>query len=238
MFHSGSRNLGLKIGDYFNKVASDLNKKWFSVDSHSIPFLPADTEEGKSYLKWMDFALRFAFLNRQVMMDELMRAVSYIIPDTKFYEDSAINIHHNYAAQERHFGRDLFVHRKGAVLAREGIKGVIPGSMGTGSFITEGLGNPDSLCSSSHGAGRTKGRTAFNIEMNSPEKIEQIKKSMDGIVYSGFGKSNRGRDAGMLDVSESPAAYRNINSVMENQNDLVRPIHKLTTMINWKDTGK
>jgi len=230
--------MGLRIGEYFNKVAGELNKKWYSVDTHNIPFLPTETNEGKAYLNWMDFALRFAFLNRQVMMDELKRTIVHILPNTEFYENSMINIHHNYASLERHFGKDVWVHRKGAVLAREGVKGVIPGSMGTGSFITEGLGNTQSLCSSSHGAGRTKGRTAFNIEMNTPDKIQQIKKSMEGIVYSGFGKSSKGRDAGMLDVSESPAAYRNIESVMDNQKDLIKPIHKLTTLVNWKDGGE
>ncbi len=236
--HSGSRNLGLKIGEYFNKTAIELNKKWYSVNTSDIPFLPIDTDEGKLYLKWMDFALRFAFLNRQVMIDEMIKDISYIIPETKFDKSSMINIHHNYASLEHFFGKDMWVHRKGAVMAREGVKGIIPGSMNSASFITEGLGNPQSLCSSSHGAGRNKGRKAFNIEMNTPEGIEQIKKSMEGVVYSDFGKSGRGRDKGMLDVSECPAAYKNIERVMEHQKDLVKPIHKLTTMINWKDSGE
>lgn len=238
MIHSGSRNIGKKIGDYFNDVASKLNQRWHSVDTHGIPFLPTDTEEGNAYLTWMNFALHFAFLNRQVMIDEMIKNITLVVSKAIFDKASMINIHHNYASLENHFGKNIWVHRKGAVLARVGTKGIIPGSMGTASFITEGLGNQKSLCSSSHGAGRTMGRKAFNVEMNTPDKIERIQKFMSGIVYSGFGKSNKkGKDLGLLDVSEAPQAYKDIFIVMENQKDLVKPIHKLMTMINWKDVG-
>lgn len=237
MVHSGSRNIGKRMGDYFNKIASELNQKWHSVDTSGIPFLPTDTDVGRSYLKWLDFALKFAFLNRVVMIDEMIKDITHILPHATFDQESRINIHHNYASLENHFGKNVWVHRKGAVMAKEGTKGIIPGSMNTESFITVGLGCRDSLCSSSHGAGRNEGRKSFNVKMNTPEGIAAIKKSMEGVVYSGFGKAGRGRDEGMLDVSESPAAYKDILSVMENQKDLVKPVHTLKTMINWKDSG-
>jgi tRNA-splicing ligase RtcB len=172
------------------------------------------------------------------MMDAIKNDIVHLMPNTTYDEASFINIHHNYASLETHFGETLWVHRKGAVLAREGHKGIICGSMGTPTYITEGLGNADSLHTSSHGAGRTKGRKAFNVEMNTEAGIDQIRKSMEGIVYSNFGKSGRGRDEGMLDVSEAPQAYKDIDVVMANQTYLVKPVHKLRAMINWKDTGE
>jgi len=236
--HSGSRNIGKRVCDYFNEIAIKTMKEWYSVDTFDIPFLPVSSNEGKSYLVWLDFALRFAYLNRSVMLEEMKKALEHEFPNVQFGEQ--INIHHNYAAQESHFGKNLWVHRKGAVCAREGVTGIIPGNMSVGSYIVEGLGNPKSLNSSSHGAGRVEGRKSFNQKMNTVEAIDNIKKSMEGIVFGGFGKEStrKGKETGNLDVSESCFAYKNLDTVMSQQSDLVKILHKLTTLINWKDTGE
>jgi tRNA-splicing ligase RtcB len=238
MVHSGSRNIGKKVCDHFNDVAAKLNQKWHSQSS--IPFLPIDTVEGKQYLAWMNACMNFAFYNRQAMIEEVERDLFHILPNSSVDKKTTINIHHNYAAIENHFGKNVWVHRKGAVLAKEGHDGIIPGSQATASYITKGLGNPNSLMSSSHGAGRTKSRTAINTEMNNEKGIEEIRKSMEGIVFSGFGRavSRKGKDLGMLDLSESSVAYKDIECVMKNQCDLVNPVHKLLPLINWKDVGE
>ena len=237
VIHSGSRNIGKKIGDYFNKLAEEQNTNWHSIDTKKTPFLPVNTVEGKAYLAWMDFALRFAYLNRMVMMDEIIRSIrqEFLIVEL----EPTINIHHNYASLESHFGKNVWVHRKGATSAKQNEMGIIPGSMGTATYITKGLGNEQSLLSCSHGAGRKMGRKAFNIEANKPEMINDISKSMEGIVHTNFGKetNRKGKETGMLDFSEAPQAYKDIEDVMANQVDLVEPIHKLIPLINWKDAG-
>lgn len=239
VIHSGSRNIGKKVGDYFNRLAQEQNEIWYSVDTKGIPFLPVNTSEGKAYLKWMDFALRFAYLNRAVMMNEVKGCLQHEFPMSIDWEPE-INIHHNYAAIENHFGKNVWVHRKGATSAKLDETGIIPGSMGTATYITKGLGNEQSLMSCSHGAGRRMGRKAFNIEANTPEMMAEIQKSMEGITHTKFGKetNRKGKETGMLDVSEAPQAYKNIEDVMANQADLVKPIHKLLPLINWKDSSE
>ena len=236
--HSGSRKIGKEICDYFNKLALDKMAKWHSINIDNIGFLPVNSEEGKSYLAWQEAALEFAQLNRTVMLNEMMRTISHEFPTVEY--SKTINIHHNYATQESHLGKNLWVHRKGAVCAREEKDGIIPGSMGHGSYITQGLGNKLSLCSSSHGAGRISSRTGFNATHNDIETVEIIKKSMDGIIFGGFGKETKrnGKETGRLDLAESPMAYKSLDEVMNNQKDLVKIIHKLTPLINWKDTGE
>lgn len=271
VIHSGSRNIGKKVGDYFNQLAKDQNSVWQSLvapalpempaivpanesvlkycdaitkykkdleQMREIPFLPVNTPEGKAYLVWMDFALKFAYLNRAVMMNEVKNCLQHEFPTIDW--EPEINIHHNYAAIENHFGKNVWVHRKGATSAKQDETGVIPGSMGTATYITKGLANPNSLMSCSHGAGRRKGRKAFNIEANTPEMMEAIKKAMEGVVHTRFGKetNRKGKETGMLDVAEAPQAYKDIEDVMANQVDLVKPIHKLLPLINWKDAGE
>ena len=237
VIHSGSRNIGKKVGDYFNELALEQNKLWYSADTGGIPFLPVNTIEGKAYLSWMDFALRFAYLNRAIMMDEVKTDIMHEFPNVEF--EPEINIHHNYASIESHFGKNYWVHRKGATSAKQDETGIIPGSMGTATYITKGLGNPQSLMSCSHGAGRRMGRKAFNTEANTPEMMATIQKSMEGITHTKFGKetNRKGKETGMLDVSEAPQAYKDIEEVMSLQADLVKPIHKLIPLINWKDAG-
>jgi tRNA-splicing ligase RtcB len=228
--HTGSRNIGKKIGDYFSKLALEMNEKWYSEGRDSlIPFLPVHSEEGQAYLCWLDFALRFAFMSRQLILEETKNCLKYEFPNVKFttkeiVEDTVngmINIHHNYTTQEHIWGKDLWIHRKGAILARNNT-GIIPGSMGSPTYITKALNNPQSLYSSSHGAGRKMGRRAFCRKMKN--SYAQIEKSLEGVVHSEFGEFERGKDKGLKDVSESPKAYKDIKVVMERQKELVEII--------------
>lgn len=239
MLHSGSRNMGKRVGDYFNDLAKGLNSKWYS-QGKEIPFLPADTEEGKAYLAWMDFALRFAYLNRKVMLDEVKDTFEHEFPTIKFVtkelvddtNDNIINIHHNFASLETHMGKTYWIHRKGATMARAGQTGIIPGSMGTGSYIVKGLGNMRSLMSCSHGAGRKMGRMEFSRRME--HSYAQIEKSLEGVIHSEFGEFERGKMKGKKDVSEAPGAYKDIENVMANQEDLVKSIVKLKPLVCLK----
>jgi tRNA-splicing ligase RtcB (3'-phosphate/5'-hydroxy nucleic acid ligase) len=239
MIHSGSRNIGKKIGDYFNNVAQDLNAKWFS-EARTIPFLPTDTPEGKAYLAWMDFALRFAFLNRKVMLDDVKDVFSKVFHQVKWTTQQVvddcvgdmINIHHNFAAIENHHGKNVWVHRKGATKAFSGMTGIIPGSMGSSSYIVQGLGNHLSLMSCSHGAGRKMGRMQFNRTMK--DSFAQIEDSLKGVLHTDFGEVNRGKDKGLKDVSEAPGAYKNIDEVISQELDLIKVLVKLNPRISIK----
>jgi tRNA-splicing ligase RtcB (3'-phosphate/5'-hydroxy nucleic acid ligase) len=234
MIHSGSRNIGKTIGEFFNKIAKEMNTKYYSCVPSDIGFLPTDTEEGKSYLAWMDFALRFAFLNRQIMMKQVEVDMSAVFHGVEFGD--LINIHHNYAALETHFGKHLWVHRKGATFAGKGTVGIIPGSMGTSSYIVEGLGETKSLLSCSHGAGRVAGRMDFNRKYNTEEGMRQINESLKSVVHSRFQRqmSRKHKEIGMMDFSEAPQAYKNIDQVMESQKDLVTIKTKLTPLVSMK----
>lgn len=244
MVHSGSRNIGKRICDHFNKIAEFLNQKWYSIST--IPFLPIDSEEGKRYLGWMNVCLQFAYYNRQAMLNEIERNLLHYFPNMQNITNTVegqrdlINIHHNYAAIENHFGRNLWVHRKGATLASEKTVGIIPGSMGTASYIVKGLGKKESLNSCSHGGGRKMGRNVFNQSYNTPEKLKEIEESMKSVYHTKFGRaiSRKGKETGLMDVSEAPQAYKDIEDVMANESDLVVPLFKLLPLINWKDTGE
>lgn len=240
MIHSGSRDIGKKVCDHFDEVALKLNQKWYSQNA-SIPFLPIDTQEGEDYIAWMNLCIKFSFLNREIMMADIVQNLKHYFPGLEIttksiegVESDIISISHNYAALEHHMGRDLWIHRKGAVLARKGTVGIIPGSQSTNSFITMGLGSERSLTSCSHGSGRKMSRTEFNFQ--NQDKIKDIEDDMKnkGIVFTKFGKSERGRTKGMYDLSEAAGAYKDVLSVMENQTELVRPLVKLTPLISWK----
>jgi len=232
MIHSGSRNIGKCIGDKFNDIALKLNKKWYSNTNEKIPFLPMDSAEGELYWQYMEFALKFALDNRKMMMDDVKLILGKYFPAITFGE--FINIHHNYASKENHLGKNVIVHRKGATLARKGTVGIIPGSMGAKSYITVGLGNVLSLDSCSHGAGRSCGRKDFNRKFAG--KIDEIEKTMEGIVYTEFKqeRSWKKNKEAILDVSEAPQAYKDIDVVMEDQKDLVSIKHTLKAMISVK----
>ena len=211
MIHSGSRNLGKQVGDYYNKIAASLNEKWHSVVSPEIhlPFLALDTKEFGMYWNEMKYCIDFALCNRKLMMMRIQEVIADCLKGIEF--EPMINIAHNYAAFEHHFGKDVIVHRKGATLAREGIIGIIPGSQGTASYIVEGLGNPESFCSCSHGAGRVLSRNAAIMKLNMAEEIAQLESK--GIVHAIRSQN---------DMQEATGAYKDIDEVIANELDLVK----------------
>ena len=225
MLHSGSRHFGNVIGQHFNKIARELNRKYWSdvPESYNLPFLPVDTTEGKSYLNYMNLTMNFAFENRAVMLRKVKDIFSENVQKfagvtTEFSNE--INCHHNYASLENHFDKDVWVHRKGAVRVSEGELSIIPGAMGSFSYIVKGKGNPESFMSSSHGAGRKLSRTKA-VETFSVETVMTDLKKQDVVL----GKNNKSDVA-----EESRFAYKDIDVVMENQKDLVEPVKKLFTV--------
>lgn len=207
MLHSGSRNFGLKTANVYHKQAQALCDRWHvSLPDKDLAFLPMDDQAGQDYLAAMGFCLEFAQANRAHMMQAITRIVSEITGATFGQE---VNIHHNYAALEHHYGQNVWVHRKGATRVRQGEHGIIPGSMGASSYIVEGLGNPESFHSCSHGAGRKMGRKEAGRKLN----LEEEQNKMAGIVH-GLRTAE--------DLDEAPGAYKDIDTVMENQKDLVK----------------
>jgi len=224
MIHSGSRNIGFKVAHHYNKLAKELNKKWKSEvpPSWDLAFLPIDGEEGQLYLREMQYCVDFALANRQLMMDR----IKDIFYDIAFQDwdinlgrpfDETINIAHNYAKMENHFGKNVMIHRKGATLATEKTVGIIPGSQGTSSYIVQGKGNPDSFNSCSHGAGRKMSRSKAKEELN----LEDEQAKLKGIIHSVRNQQ---------DLDEAPGSYKDIDVVMENQKDLVGILVKLTPL--------
>ncbi len=225
MIHSGSRNLGKKVADHYNKIAIDINEKWYSQveKKKELAFLPVDSGEGKNYIEEMNYCVEFALANRKLMMNrifEILEEVAHIspLPFGKITRDSTclVNIAHNYARLENHFGKNVWVHRKGATSAKEGEVGIIPGSQGTKSYIVEGLGNPESFMSCSHGAGRKLGRNQAIKTLNLEEEIKKLDEK--GIVHG---------IRHQKDLDEASGAYKDIDVVMENQNDLVKILVEL-----------
>lgn len=222
MIHSGSRNLGHQIARYYNQVAMSLNDKWKSdIPNKDLAFLPLASSEGKAYITDMNFALEYAKENRRRIMERFMEALSEVFPKVNF--ESPINIHHNYANIENHFGKNVWVHRKGATSARPDEAGIIPGSMGTPSYIVEGLGNPESFNSCSHGAGRAMGRNEASRRLS----VDECNNAMEGIVFDRWNKVKRGKEKGNYDLGEAPQAYKDIDSVIESELDLIKPVVKL-----------
>ncbi len=222
MLHSGSRHFGNEVGQYFNRIAMQLNAKWHSAvpEEWKLPFLPVDTPEGRQYLNWMQLSMDYAYENRAVMLRKVKEIFStYVEKYTGMIPEFSgeINCHHNYAALENHFGRDVWVHRKGAVRAGAGELAVIPGAMGSYSYVVRGLGNPDSFCTSSHGAGRKYSRTAAKEQFRVDTVINDLKSQ--GVV---LGKNKKN------DVAEECRfAYKDIDEVMAQQRDLVTPVKRL-----------
>ena len=226
MLHSGSRKFGFEICKHYNQIARDINKKYFSIvdDKQELAFLPMDTIAGMSYFEDMLYATEFAFRNRQKMMFETMEALKNCVlkyEDNKISFDNIgeggmINIHHNYASLEHHFGKNVYVHRKGATCARKGELGIIPGSQGSNSYIVEGLGNPESFMSCSHGAGRKMGRKKAIKELDLEKEIKIL--DDQGIIH-GIRHTT--------DLDEAVGSYKDINVVMEEQKDLVNIKYKL-----------
>ena len=227
MIHSGSRNLGKQVADYYNKLAIQLNEKWHSSvpKEWQLAFLPIDSEEGQAYLREMNYCVEFALANRKLMMDRIEEIFDRIcnignVGDmSNIYFGEIINIAHNYASLESHFGQNVLVHRKGATLARQGTIGIIPGSQGTHSYIVKGLGNKESFESCSHGAGRKMGRKDAQRNLNLEEEIKKLDEQ--GILHS---------IRGVNDLDEASGAYKPIEEVMENQKDLVEILVELTPL--------
>ena len=216
MIHSGSRNLGKQVGDHYNKLAAMLNERWHSMVKPELrlAFLPLRTQEFNDYWAEMQYCVEFALCNRRLMMERIQEVLTDALPGIEF--EPMINIAHNYAAWENHYGKNVIVHRKGATLAREGIVGIIPGSQGTASYIVEGLGNPDSFNSCSHGAGRLMSRTAAVKTLSLADEVKKL--DDQGIVHAI--RSQR-------DLEEAAGAYKDIEQVINNELDLVKILTRL-----------
>ncbi len=225
MLHSGSRHFGNIVGQYFNRLARELNERWYSkVEAEwNLPFLPADTSEGKRYLEWMSLAMDFAYENRAIMLQKVKDTFTKYLLKYCGMEPTfscEINCHHNYAALENHFGKNLYVHRKGAIRAREGELAIIPGAMGSYSYIVRGKGNSESFMSSSHGAGRQYSRSKATEKFSAESVIRDLKEQR--VVLA----KNKKSDV----AEESRFAYKDIDQVMKNQSDLTEPVKRLFTV--------
>ena len=221
MLHSGSRGIGNAIGRYFIEAAKkDMQRHQVNLPDRDLAYFSEGSPLFDDYVEAVEWAQNYALLNRREMMrlilETLQRELSGAINAWKI-EGEAINCHHNYVAQEKHFGADVFVTRKGAISAREGELGIIPGSMGARSYIVRGLGNAESFCSCSHGAGRRMSRTAARRKFSQADLAEQTR----GVECR--------KDDGVLD--EIPGAYKDIDAVMANQRDLVEVVHTLKQVL-------
>jgi len=212
MIHSGSRNFGLKIAQAYNKLAQKYCKMWYSnipdfKGEDGLAFLPLGTSHAEEYMTAMNFALDFAQANRKLMMSRIVEIVKATIGG-EFH--TPIDVHHNYARLENHYGKNVMVHRKGATSAMLEQMGIIPGSQGTSSFIVTGKGNPESFNSCSHGAGRRMGRNQARRELNFDDEVAKLDEQ--GIIHSIRHEK---------DLDEASGAYKDITQVMMDQIDLV-----------------
>lgn len=220
MLHTGSRNFGKKIADYYNDKAEYYCKK--NGDKHAyrskLSYLPADSESGENYIRWMNLALEFARENRAMLLDRVSEVLSEHFSGVSF--SGEINAHHNYASLEQHLGEPLWIHRKGAIRVQKGELGIIPGAMGSYSYIVEGLGNDQSFLSCSHGAGRHLSRKDALKKFKKEEIIRIL--NHEGIVV--------GVPASSLLADEPREAYKDIEVVMAAQEDLVKTVKRLKTV--------
>lgn len=218
MLHSGSRGVGNRIGTYFIELAKkEMQRHQIILPDVDLAYLSEGSDYFDDYVEAVEWAQDYALKNREIMMHNAIAALKATLGREFETVDLAVNCHHNYVSREHHFGKDCFVTRKGAVSARKGEMGIIPGSMGARSFIVRGLGNPESFNSCSHGAGRLMSRT-------------QAKKiyTVDDQIKATKGVECR-KDADVID--EIPHAYKNIEAVMEAQKDLVEVVHTLKQVV-------
>lgn len=218
MLHSGSRGVGNAIGTHFIELAKkDAERNMRNLPDKDLAYFEEGAQYFGDYVRGVSWAQKFAMKNREVMMANLIATVRQVIAKPFESHVEAVNCHHNYVQQEHHFGQDVFVTRKGAVSARRGQMGIIPGSMGARSYIVRGLGNPESFESCSHGAGRvmsrTKAKKLFTVE-------DQVK-ATEGVECR--------KDAAVID--EIPMAYKDIDAVMAAQRDLVEVVHTLKQVV-------
>ena len=219
MLHSGSRGVGNRMGSYFIELArKDMQKFLVNLPDKDLAYFSEGTEHFDDYVEAVEWAQDFARANRDLMMEQIVNAVRNSGEVRPFVAElKAINCHHNYVARERHYHQDILVTRKGAVRAREGDLGIIPGSMGARSFIVRGKGNPESFMSCSHGAGRAMSRAEAKRRFT----VEDHKRMTEGVECR--------KDAAVID--ETPAAYKPIEAVMAAQKDLVEIVHTLHQVV-------
>ncbi|NLG46841.1 RtcB family protein [Gordonia sp. (in: high G+C Gram-positive bacteria)] len=222
--HSGSRGVGNKIAQRHIKIAQQLCKRWWiDLPSPELAYLPQGTPEFSAYLTDLKWAQAFAFENRAEMMDRFVRAVEHWADVTRGeLETDRVNCHHNYTVTEKHFGKQVWLTRKGAINAAEGVRGMIPGSMGTRSYVVRGKGDAAGLCSAPHGAGRQFSRT----EARKRFTADDLAARMTGIEYR----------HGAEWIDEIPDAYKDIDQVMADAVDLVEVEHELRQLLNVKGT--
>eukprot|EP00760_Papus_ankaliazontas_P035470 PhM_4_TR7812/c0_g1_i1/m.14769/K14415/RTCB, rtcB; tRNA-splicing ligase RtcB len=220
MLHSGSRGVGNQVGSTFiNLARKDMERHHVNLPLEDLAYLKEGAEHYDGYVKAVAWAQRFASVNRRLMLRSVLRAMQATpkVPPFTVAHERAINCHHNYVQREHHFGRDVFVTRKGAISAQKGELGIIPGSMGAKSYIVRGKGNPDSFCSASHGAGRALSRGEAKRRFT----LEDHVKATEGVECR--------KDKGVLD--ETPGAYKDIDAVMESQSDLVEIVTTLKQIV-------
>lgn len=220
VLHSGSRGFGNALAQQHIRSAKDLMKAYFvELDDPDLAYLVEGTSEFEAYVQDLLWAQRYALANREWMADLVVAAVDAVTPAMA---DWVINCHHNYAEIEHHHGRDMWVTRKGAIRARENDYGVIPGSMGTGAFVVKGKGSPASFTSAAHGAGRRMSRTQARKQLT----VDSLRERM--------GERTWLADQAKALLDEHPDSYKDIHEVMAAQADLVEPVHRLRTVLNYK----
>ena len=218
MLHSGSRGIGNRIGSFFIEAAKkDMQRYFINLPDKDLAYLPEGSTTFRDYTLSVAWAQEFARINREVMMQRVLAALQDEIPTPFSAEAEAVNCHHNYISREHHYGKNVWLTRKGAVRARKGDMGIIPGSMGAKSFIVRGLGNEESFCSCSHGAGRVMSRTQAKKMVS----IEEHRQATQGVECR--------KDASVLD--ETPTAYKPIDAVMAAQADLVEIVYTLKQVV-------
>ena len=218
--HSGSRGVGNKIATHHIAIAQRLAKQWWiDLPDRDLAYLVEGTAEFRDYIRQLRWAQHFALLNREEMMDRVSCQLSEVMGEDVI-EHERINCHHNFTESEQHFGKQVWVSRKGAIQADAGRPGLIPGSMGTASYVVSGLGNPLSLNSSPHGAGREYSRSAARRTFTH----DQLREAMVGIEF---------RDTDAF-IDEIPQAYKPIDRVMADAADLVEIRHTLRQLVNVK----
>jgi len=229
MIHTGSRNLGYVICNYYHRKAIKLmEKQGIELPDRNLSYLPVDSDSGANYIIDMDFAGRYAQESRKRIARRFCESFKEVFPNATF--PNTIHIDHNFAAREAHFGKDYWVHRKGATFATKHNYGIIPGSMSTPSYIVRGKGNKESFNTCSHGGGRAMSR-ADAIRLFNVEECDRILREK-GIVYPRWRKIRKKdrkskKFIGRYDLSEFEHAYKDIETVMESQGDLVEVVTKL-----------
>ncbi|MDR3221181.1 MAG: RtcB family protein [Candidatus Accumulibacter sp.] len=217
MLHSGSRGIGNALAAYFIELARQDMERWMiHLPDRDLAYFPEGSEHFDDYVEAVTWAQDYAMQNRECMIDLVLKALGQHLPEFDVTSE-VVNCHHNYVTMEHHFGDDVWVTRKGAIRAREGDLGIIPGSMGAQSYIVKGKGNPDSFTSCAHGAGRKMSRTAAEKTFTEDDLARQT----EGVICR--------KDKGVVD--EIPGAYKDIDTVMANQSDLVEVLHRLKQVV-------